>query len=63
MKYYGNYEAHSIYTTDLNLITRSVRVNVRDDWNGTYDYEESVLSMEQYLQKHSYSLNSILYRY
>ena len=63
MKHYGSYEYSSIYTSDLCIYERSVRVSVRDDWNGTYNYEESFVSMEQYLQKHSYSLESFLDRY
>lgn len=63
MKHYGSYESHTLYTTELCAYERSVRVSVRDDWNGTYNYEESFVSMEQYLQKHSYSLDSFLDRY
>ena len=63
MKHYGSYEHSSIYTSDLCMYERSVRISVRDDWSGTYNYEESFVSMEQYLQKHSYSLDSFLDRY
>ena len=40
MKHYGSYEYSSIYTSDLCIYERSVRVSVRDDWSGTYNYEE-----------------------
>ena len=63
MKNYGSYESHTLYTTELCAYERSVRMSFRDDWNGTYNYEESFVSMEQYLQKHSYSLESFLDRY
>ena len=63
MKHYRSYECRNLYTTELCTYERNVRVSVRDDWNGTYSYEESVVSMEKYLQMHSYSLDSILDRY
>ena len=63
MKHYGSYECRNLYTTELCTYERSVRVSVRDDWNGTYNSEESFISMEKFLQKHSYSLDSFLDRY
>ena len=59
MKHYGYQESHNIFTDNLCTYERSVR----DDYYDTYDYEESVMTMERYLQKHSCSLDSILDRY
>ncbi|MBR3243489.1 MAG: hypothetical protein IKF90_12455 [Parasporobacterium sp.] len=63
MKHYSIHETRSTFIDELCASTRAVRVSVRDDYYGTYDYEESFISMEQYLQKHSYSLDSFLDRY
>lgn len=63
MKHYGFYECRNLYSTELCTYERSVRVSVRDDYYGTYDYEESFVAVEQYIEKHSSSLDSILDRY
>ena len=63
MKHYSIHETGNIFTDEMFSTTRNVRVSVRDDYYGTYDYEESFIVVEQYIEKHSCSLNSILDRY
>ena len=63
MKHYSIQATRSTYTDEMFSTMRSVRLSVRDDYYGTYDYEESFIAVEQYIEKHSSSLNSILDRY
>ena len=63
MKHYSIHETRSTYIDEMYSTTRNVCVSVRDDYYGTYDYEESFVTVEQYIEKHSSSLDSILDRY
>lgn len=63
MKSYEMHETYNTYPDGLFSTARTVRVHVRDDYYGTYDYEESFIAVEQYIEKHSNSLDSILDRY
>ena len=63
MKHYNTHETCSTYIDEVFSTTRNVRVRVRDDYYGSYDYEESFIAVEQYIEKHSNSLGSILDRY
>ena len=63
MKHYSIHETRSTCIDEMYSTTRNVRVRVRDDYHGTYDYEESFVAVEQYIEKHSSSLDSILDRF
>lgn len=64
MKHYNIHETRTTSIDEMHHFTTcNVRLNVRDDYHGTYDFEESFIAVEQYIEKHSNSLESILDRY
>lgn len=63
MEHYSIPEIHSIYIDEIYSSARNVRINTRDDYYGTYNYEESFFAVEQFIEKHSNSLDSIFDRY
>ena len=63
MKHYSIHETRNTYSDEMFSTIHNVCVRIRDDYYGTYDYEESFVAVEQYIEKHSSSLDSILNRF